>query len=71
MAPVSTKLRVACPLMGMVIFLCGLRGVYGGRGEGLLGVTRENESQVQIPFIYLNIYLDASGLSCSIWDLLP
>ena len=28
-APVSTKLGVACPLMGMVICLCGLRGVYG------------------------------------------
>ena len=22
-------------------------------------------------FIYLNIYLAASGLSCSIWDLVP
>ena len=30
-----------------------------------------DESQVQIPFIYLNIYLAASGLSCSIWDLVP
>ena len=56
-APVSTKLGVACPLMGMVICLCELRGVYACRGEGLLGVTRENESQVQIPFIYLFKYL--------------
>ena len=22
-------------------------------------------------FVYLNIYLAASGLSCSIWDLVP
>lgn len=35
-APASIKAAIACQLMEMVIFLCGLKGVYGHRGQNLL-----------------------------------
>lgn len=36
MAPVFTKAAVAGQVMEMVIPLCGLKGIYGHRGENLL-----------------------------------
>lgn len=35
-APASIKAAIACQLMEMVISLCGLKGIYGYRGENLL-----------------------------------